>query len=103
MYANKIMTAAISAVIAMSMTSGSAIALPDQTSVKDETPKMDMQPMEIKGMEKCYGISKTHMNDCSTASHGCAGQSQMDKDKKEWIIVPTGVCNKIVGGSTTSS
>jgi len=51
------------------------------------------------GMEKCQGIVKAGMNDCGTASHGCAGQAKTDNDPNEWVYVPEGTCNKIVGGT----
>ena len=50
------------------------------------------------GMEKCMGIAKTGMNDCGTSKHACAGQAKTDGDAEEWVYVPTGVCEKIVGG-----
>jgi uncharacterized membrane protein len=53
-----------------------------------------------KKMEKCYGIAKAGKNDCGTAAHACAGQSIKDADTKEWIYVPKGTCDKIVGGET---
>lgn len=53
----------------------------------------------LVGMEKCYGIAKAGMNDCSTISHSCAGAAKINNDPKEWIAVPEGLCNKIVGGT----
>lgn len=52
-------------------------------------------------MEKCYGVAKAGMNDCAATdgSHSCAGQSTVDGDPGEWIYVPAGTCEKIVGGS----
>lgn len=50
------------------------------------------------GMEKCQGIVKTGMNDCGTSQHGCAGHAKVDNDPEEWIYVPIGTCDKIVGG-----
>lgn len=55
-----------------------------------------------KGMQKCYGIVKKGMNDCGAHNHSCAGQSTKDGDPKEWIFVPNGTCQKIVGGKLTS-
>jgi len=49
--------------------------------------------------EKCYGVAKAGANDCAANGHSCAGQAKTDGDKKEWIKVPTGTCEKIVGGS----
>ncbi|HPF26727.1 MAG TPA: DUF2282 domain-containing protein [Steroidobacteraceae bacterium] len=53
--------------------------------------------------EKCYGIAKAGMNDCGTSKHGCGGKAATDGDKAEWIKVPKGTCEKIVGGSLESS
>lgn len=55
------------------------------------------------GMEKCMGIAKTSMNDCGTSAHACAGQAKTDGDKEEWIYVPTGTCEKIVGGTVKAA
>jgi uncharacterized membrane protein len=49
--------------------------------------------------EKCYGIAKAGKNDCAT--NACSGSSTKDSDKKAWLGVPQGTCDKIVGGSTT--
>lgn len=51
--------------------------------------------------EKCYGVAKAGSNDCAANGHGCAAQAKADGDKKEWITVPKGTCNKLVGGSLT--
>lgn len=60
-----------------------------------------MQP--LKGMEKCYGIAKAGQNDCASVNHMCASEAKKDGDKQEWLAVPTGLCTKIVGGSTSSA
>jgi len=54
--------------------------------------------------EKCYGVAKAGMNDCANASgtHSCAGQSTADGDSGEWIFVPAGTCERLVGGSTSA-
>jgi uncharacterized membrane protein len=49
-------------------------------------------------MEKCYGIVKAGMNDCQTASQSCAGSATKDRQPDAFIFLPTGTCNKIVGG-----
>jgi uncharacterized membrane protein len=52
--------------------------------------------------EKCYGIAKAAKNDCaSTGNNSCGGTSKIDGDPKAWIYVPTGYCERIVGGSKT--
>ncbi|MFZ9478312.1 MAG: DUF2282 domain-containing protein [Steroidobacteraceae bacterium] len=58
-----------------------------------------MGPKE--GMEKCHGIVKAGKNDCGANGHGCAGQAKTDGDKNEWITLPKGSCERIVGGSLT--
>lgn len=62
-----------------------------------------LEPKNDK-FEKCYGIVKAGKNDCaSTANkHSCATLAKIDKDPNEWIKLPKGLCNKIVGGSTKS-
>ncbi len=49
--------------------------------------------------EKCYGVVKMGMNDCATATASCAGSSTKDKQKDAFLIMPKGLCEKIVGGS----
>ncbi len=51
------------------------------------------------GMEKCAGIAKAGMNDCGTSKHSCAGEAKVSGDPEEWVYVPKGTCNKIVGGT----
>ena len=50
--------------------------------------------------EKCYGVAKAGKNDCASAGHACAGQSSAASGK-EWIKVPAGTCERLVGGSLT--
>lgn len=85
---------ALSIIITMTVT-GNTVAATDKSSTM---PMMG----EIQGMERCFGISKAHLNDCSTSLHDCAGIAAKDGLKSEWILLPTGLCNKIVGGSTVS-
>ena len=51
------------------------------------------------GFEKCAGIVKAGMNDCGTSKHSCAGHAKVDSDPEEWIYVPAGTCEKIVGAT----
>ena len=50
-----------------------------------------------EGMEKCAGIVKAGMNDCGTPEHNCSGKATVDSHPDEWIYVPEGTCEKIVG------
>ncbi|MEB3340824.1 DUF2282 domain-containing protein [Okeania sp.] len=52
---------------------------------------------EKEGMEKCAGIVKAGQNDCGANGHSCAGLAKNDSDPNEWIYVPEGTCQKIVG------
>ncbi|MBL4805011.1 MAG: DUF2282 domain-containing protein [Alphaproteobacteria bacterium] len=51
--------------------------------------------------EKCYGVVKAGHNDCANAAktHSCAGHATVDGDGGEWVTVPEGLCEKLVGGS----
>ena len=55
------------------------------------------------GKEKCYGVVKAGGNDCGNAqkTHSCAAQSSVDGNWGEWIALPKGVCERLVGGSLT--
>ena len=53
-------------------------------------------------MEKCAGVAKAGKNDCGTSEHACAGQSKADGGE-EWVYVPKGACEKIVGGTVVAS
>jgi uncharacterized membrane protein len=52
-------------------------------------------------MEKCFGIAKAGMNDCSSnkSAHSCAGQATRSNDPMDFVAVPKGTCAKIAGGS----
>jgi uncharacterized membrane protein len=63
------------------------------------------KPAEMPGFkaEKCYGIAKAGKNDCASAgNNSCGGTSKKDGDKKAWVFVPEGYCERIVGGSKTA-
>ena len=46
--------------------------------------------------------ANTGKNDCAANGHACAGQSKTNADAKEWVKVPAGTCERIVGGSVKS-
>ena len=52
-----------------------------------------------EGHEKCYGVSKKGLNDCHNAEHRCGGRAKVDGASDEWVYLPEGTCEKIVGGS----
>jgi uncharacterized membrane protein len=68
----------LSAAIGLAATSATAHAKPDDT-------------------EKCAGIVKAGQNDCGANGHGCAGYADTDGDPNEWVFMPKGLCDKIVG------
>jgi uncharacterized membrane protein len=51
------------------------------------------------GTEKCYGVAKAGKNDCAGPGHVCAGLAKTDGHPDEWLAVPKGTCERIVGGS----
>lgn len=51
-----------------------------------------------EGYEKCAGVAKAGMNDCGANGHACAGMAKTDGDANEWVYLPEGTCDKIVGG-----
>ncbi len=57
-------------------------------------------PEQPEKWEKCAGIAKAGQNDCGATdgSHACAGQAKEDGSPIEWVYVPEGTCEKIVGG-----
>lgn len=54
-----------------------------------------------KKLEKCYGIVKAGMNDCATDIASCAALAKKDNQADAFLLLPQGVCEKIVGGSLT--
>jgi len=52
--------------------------------------------------EKCYGVVKSGMNDCKTATSSCAGSSTKDNQADAFVFVPKGLCDKLVGGKLTA-
>lgn len=55
--------------------------------------------------EKCYGVVKAGKNDCAAkdGSHSCAAQASLDGHGGEFVALPKGVCEKLVGGTTEPS
>lgn len=59
------------------------------------------QAEEAAATENCYGVVKAGKNDCKAGAHSCAGAATADGGA-EWVKVPTGLCEKLVGGSLTA-
>ena len=58
---------------------------------------------EDPATEKCYGIAKAGKNDCAGPGHVCAGLAKKDGDPGEYVLVPKGTCERIVGGTLTGA
>lgn len=52
--------------------------------------------------EKCYGVVKAGMNDCSTATASCSGSSVKDNQPDAFIFMTKGLCEKLTNGSLTA-
>jgi uncharacterized membrane protein len=48
--------------------------------------------------ERCYGVAKAGKNDCAGPGHVCAGLAKKDGDPDEYVNLPKGTCERIVGG-----
>lgn len=60
-------------------------------------PEGAAQDKDKGGREKCYGIAKAGQNDCSTATHSCAGKARVSNAPEEWKYVPKGTCEQSGG------
>ncbi|PKF51372.1 DUF2282 domain-containing protein [Enterovibrio nigricans] len=60
-------------------------------------------PAQAAEKEKCYGVVKAGKNDCATSTSSCAGTSTKDGQKDAFVVVPKGLCDRLAGGSTSSS
>ena len=49
-------------------------------------------------VEKCYGVAKAGKNDCAGPGHVCAGLAKSDSNPDEYVNLPKGTCERIVGG-----
>jgi uncharacterized membrane protein len=50
--------------------------------------------------EQCAGVVKAGSNDCASVEHICAGMNSDDGNDTDWLWLPAGTCNKIVGAHT---
>ncbi len=57
--------------------------------------------VNMEGNEKCYGVVKAGKNMCGRkdGKHACMHMAETDGDPNEWILVPEGLCEKLVNGS----
>lgn len=81
-----------------------AIGITDiNSSMAAQTINNPTSQNNSQGTERCYGIVKAGHNDCETATASCAGSSKIDGQQDAWILVPNGLCNKIVGSTLKQS
>jgi uncharacterized membrane protein len=81
------------------------IAVP--TSAQQQMTKEQMMKAQQDNMMRaktqhlaaCYGINAVARNDCAAGVHSCAGQATQARDPKSFVLLPTGDCEKIEGGS----
>lgn len=66
---------------------------------------MQGQAADKKDMEKCYGVAKAGKNDCGGkgTGHACQGHATKSGDPNDWLLMPKGLCDKLVGGSTKAA
>ena len=74
-----LVSAAVSSLFAIG-----AFAIPTQASAQD--------------MEKCYGVVQAGKNDCAGPGHTCQGQAATDASAEEFILLPSGTCDRLTGG-----
>lgn len=83
--ANLAVTAAITSILAVGVTT------------------LTVTPAQASEKEKCYGVSKAGKNDCATSSTSCAGTATKDNQTDAFVIMPKGLCNRLVSGTTSPS
>ncbi len=82
---------AISSVLLVSLTGTShALKTPEEI---EATKKRET----AAGNEKCAGRIIAGLNDCPTSQHACAGMGHEDNDPEEFIWMPVGTCERLVG------
>ncbi|MDE2582151.1 MAG: DUF2282 domain-containing protein [Rhodospirillales bacterium] len=60
----------------------------------------NMARVKEEHLARCYGVNAVGRNDCASGVHSCAGQSTVAHDPKSFVLLPSGDCRKIAGGST---
>jgi len=92
---------------ALSVAIGLALALqgsPGRADMQDDPAMQAMMKFikkktEREHLEMCYGINAAGKNDCGTATHSCHGMAKQAHDPASFVLVPTGLCTRIAGGS----
>lgn len=53
----------------------------------------------VQERERCYGVVKAGHNDCANSKHSCVSKANANGSSAEWVMLPKGICRKLVGGS----
>ena len=80
-----------------------ALSAPLRAADTPQAVKDNMARAQKMHLQKCYGINAAAKNDCAEGAHSCAGQADMARDPKSFVLLPQGDCQKIAGGSLTAA
>lgn len=72
-------------------------------ALQTNTRWLSAKTQEAVERERCYGVVRAAHNDCANGKHSCAGQAATSGSPEEWLMLPNGLCNRIVGGSRGST
>jgi len=97
-----VLSAAIGLAMGMQGASAAAAAMQQDDPAMQQMMKFIRNKMKKEHLEMCYGINAVAKNDCGSAAHACHGQATVARDPESFVLVPTGVCNKIAGGVVKS-
>lgn len=76
---------------ALAVAGAFAAALGMSVASSDANAQMDM-----KNMEKCYGVALAGKNDCKAGKGTtCAGTSKVDYQGNAWSLVKKGTCEQV--------
>src|SRR5579862_1322338 len=79
-----------------------ALTAPVRSAEPPQVVKDNMARAQQLHLQKCYGINAVSKNDCAQGAHSCAGQADMARDPKSFVLLPQGDCQKIAGGMLTA-
>lgn len=86
----------------MPMSSGSMHQMKMTPQMEKMQEQKTMAMMKKHHYVKCYGVNAAYKNDCKSPGHSCAGQDPKARDPHAYVAMPSGVCMKIAGGSTSA-
>ena len=95
-------TATLAAAVSLAIAAPGAFAQQGGKPMTKEQ-QMTMERMQKNNLQKCYGVAARGKNDCAEGAHSCVGQSTHDRDKASFVLLPTGDCQKLAGGSPKAS